>query len=351
MPAPMPEGDLRQEQDIQDQAPEPVPEGDLRLLLDDLYQDEIGSYRRREAAWLSLATHGVAILLLLLLPKWLDRGTPVIVPIRQKQDTTFLQLPSDMQKVQAPKSSRISDKDRIAQSRAPVPNKEDLRRLLDARNPGPPKQAPAPPAPVQPPPQPPGEQPQPALQGQVGAQAQQQTSQTAKLEVPLPARPKSPFSISSPGSTVSKAIQSVANTHGITSIPIGGGDYGAGIRPHVATRGDLEILSDTMGVDFGPYLKRLRQAVEEHWYPLIPQSAMPPEMKRGKVLVEFAILKDGRVAGLRILSGSGDIALDRAAYGAITYANPLPQLPEKFGGEFLLLRAHFYYNPDKNELE
>jgi TonB family protein len=340
-----------EEQIREDQPPAPVREGDLRLLLDDLYQDEIGSYRRREAAWLSLATHAVIILLLLLAPKWMGPRGPIIVPIQQKQDTTFLPLPSDLQKVEAPKSNRISDKNRIAQSRTPVPNKEELRRLLDARNPGPPRPATPPPAPVQPPAQPPSEQPQPALNGSVGAQAQQQTSQTAKLEAPVPARPKSPFSLSSPGSTVSKAIQSVANTHGITSIPIGGGDYGSGLRPKVATRGDLEILSDTMGVDFGPYLKRLRQAVEEHWFPLIPQSAMPPEMKKGKVLVEFAILKDGQVAGLRILSGSGDIALDRAAYGAITYANPLPQLPDKFGGEFLLLRAHFYYNPDKNELE
>jgi TonB family protein len=119
----------------------------------------------------------------------------------------------------------------------------------------------------------------------------------------------------------------------------------------VDTRGNLEILSDTMGVDFGPYMRRLRQAVQEHWDPLIPQSAMPPEMKRGTVIIEFAILKDGRVAGLRIVSPSGDTALDRAAYGAITYAIPLPQLPSNFSGDYLLLRAHFLYNPDKNDLE
>src|SRR5476649_1935120 len=102
-----------------------------------------------------------------------------------------------------------------------------------------------------------------------------------------------------PISALSKAIDNVANSHGAASVPLGGGNYGSGIRPRVDTRGNLEILSDTMGVDFGPYMQRLRRAVQEHWDPLIPQSAMPPEMKRGTVIIEFAILKDGKVAGLR----------------------------------------------------
>jgi TonB family protein len=340
-----------EEQIREDPAQPPVREGDLRLLLDDIYQDELGSYRRREAAWISLVTHVVIILLLLLAPKWISRSGIFIVPIQKKEDTTFLELPPDKLKVEAPKTNRISDKNRIAQTRTPVPNKDALKRLLDARNPGPPRPATPPPAPVQQAAQPPAEQPKPALHGSVPAEAQQQTSQTAKLNAPVPGRPKSLFTMQSPGSTVSQAIQRVANSHGVTSIPFGGGEYGAGIRPRVDHRGDLEILSDTMGVDFGPYLKRLRETIYQHWDPLIPQSAMPPEMKKGTVLIEFAILKDGRVAGLRILSGSGDIPLDRAAYGAITYANPLPQLPDKFAGDYLLLRARFLYNPDKKDLE
>jgi TonB family protein len=181
--------------------------------------------------------------------------------------------------------------------------------------------------------------------------AQRQPTQAAKVQPPLPPRPRIPFTIASPGSTVSQAIESVANSHGVTSMPFGGGDYGSGLRPKAATRGDLEILSDTLGVDFGPYLRRLKLTVQDHWYQIMPESAMPPEMKKGRVVVEFAILKDGRVAGLRIISSSGDIALDRAAYGGITYSNPLPALPGNFKGDYLLLRASFYYNPDNNQLE
>ena len=106
-----------------------------------------------------------------------------------------------------------------------------------------------------------------------------------------------------------------------------------------------------MGVDFGPYMKRLKFTVQNHWEPLIPESAMPPVMKKGVVVIEFAITKDGKVMGMKLISSSGDVALDRAAWAAITDAIPLPNLPTVFSGDYLQIRARFYYNPDKNDLE
>ena len=109
----------------------------------------------------------------------------------------------------------------------------------------------------------------------------------------------------------------------------------------------MDVLSDTMGVDFGPYLARVLHDVRENWYRIIPESARAPLMKKGKVSIEFAILKNGQVAGLQIVGTSGDVALDRAAYGGITASKPFPPLPTEFGGQYLALRFHFYYNPDK----
>jgi TonB family protein len=175
---------------------------------------------------------------------------------------------------------------------------------------------------------------------------------TAQLESPAPARPKkSPFAIASPGASVNDAIRSAAAGHGNAPVNFGGGEYGSGVKPNVATKGGLEILSDTMGVDFGPYMKRLRYTVQTHWDPLIPESAMPPVMKKGVVMIEFAITKEGKVMGMKLVGSSGDVALDRAAWGAITDAIPLPNLPTQFAGDYLLIRARFYYNPDKNDLE
>jgi TonB family protein len=115
-----------------------------------------------------------------------------------------------------------------------------------------------------------------------------------------------------------------------------------------ASYGPLEVLTDTMGVDFGPYLQRVVHDVKMNWYKFIPESA---KVQRGKLTMEFSILKDGTVAGMRFVATSGEVALDRAAWGGITASNPFPPLPKEFGGQYIALRFTFYYNPDKADLD
>jgi TonB family protein len=106
------------------------------------------------------------------------------------------------------------------------------------------------------------------------------------------------------------------------------------------------FLTDPIGVD---YLARVLHDAQEQWCKLIPLAAGPPENKKGKVVLEFAILKDGSVAGLKVVGSSGDLALDRPAYGSITGSNPFPPLPREFPGKYLLLRFTYYYNLDPDE--
>jgi TonB family protein len=96
--------------------------------------------------------------------------------------------------------------------------------------------------------------------------------------------------------------------------------------------GDVEVLTDTLSVDFGPYLKDLKAAVRKNWYRLIPQSAMMG--KQGKVSIEFIILKDGRITGMTLSSTSGDVALERAAWAGITASDPFAPLPNEFTGQY-----------------
>jgi TonB family protein len=107
----------------------------------------------------------------------------------------------------------------------------------------------------------------------------------------------------------------------------------------------LDILSDTMGVDFGPYLARVKHDVQLNWEELAPESARAPIFKQGKLAIQFAILKDGRVSAMQLADSSNDVALDRAAWGGINGSNPFPPLPTDFKGDYLLLRFTFYYNP------
>ena len=48
------------------------------------------------------------------------------------------------------------------------------------------------------------------------------------------------------------------------------GELGLGQRQPTARMGPIEITSDTMGVDFGPYLQRVLHDVERTWYQIIP---------------------------------------------------------------------------------
>jgi TonB family protein len=128
-------------------------------------------------------------------------------------------------------------------------------------------------------------------------------------------------------------------------------DYGLGLgtKP-TESMGPIDVLTDTMGVDFKPYLQKVLHDIRKNWYNLIPEEARAPLMKKGKVTIEFAILKDGTVVGMRLISTSGNVALDRGAWEGITASNPFPPLPTEFGGKYIGLRFGFYYNPDKAEL-
>ena len=105
-----------------------------------------------------------------------------------------------------------------------------------------------------------------------------------------------------------------------------------------------EILTDTMGVDFGPYLTRITQIVRQNWYNLMPPSVYPPGLQQGKVSIEFVIVKDGKTMRMVVHTSSGDVALDRAAWGSITASTPFPPLPKEFPGQILGLRFYYFYN-------
>jgi TonB family protein len=89
----------------------------------------------------------------------------------------------------------------------------------------------------------------------------------------------------------------------------------------------------------------LRYTVQSHWDPLVPAVAHPPISKSGTVVIEFAIMKDGKVDGMKLTKSSNDFKLDAAAWGAIINSIPLPTLPLEFKGDSLRVRCSFAYNP------
>lgn len=328
----------------------------IPILLEQL-QDDLERSRKREALWMSLFLHALVIIAIFTSPKWTAwipaRTVVVATPqelIEKQQELTYLNAAPDEQKLkERPKTDVISDKDRVATSRKPQLDRHELKKILDSGMPG----APGPIAPQAMPAQQPMAQMQRGQQGQEQQQnnggqglSDPQASQSARLQ-PAP-NPFAGAGAVSPGSAIEQAARAAAANRG--GYGGGGGDYGMSTGGSGKVKSDMDVLSDTMGVDFGPYLQRVLHDVKMNWYNLIPEAARAPLLRKGKVSIEFAITKEGSVAGLTIVGPSGDVSLDRAALGGITGSNPFPPLPREFRGNYLALRFHFYYNPDKNDL-
>jgi outer membrane biosynthesis protein TonB len=330
-------------------------------------QDELDRSRMREAFWISVIVHLLVAITVFTSPVWgprFDRWWAKIHPQRavllvspantRDKELTYLALPPDAQKLtRKPNTNIISDKDRMAMKRSPQLDRQELRRILDSSRPG----RPGPPSPQGPAPQPSppaaaqAAPPQAQQQQQQAAQARppdQQNNQMAKLQPPP--QPKVNFGApQSAQSTIAEAARAAAANRSAGGNGGSAGDFGLGQgRQPTQAVGGLDVLSDTMGVDFGPYLDRVLHIVKQNWINEIPEGA---RYKKGKLAIEFAILKDGRVAGMQRVASSNDITLDRAAWGGITASNPFPPLPAEFKGQYLALRFYFYYNMDQEDLQ
>jgi hypothetical protein len=105
-----------------------------------------------------------------------------------------------------------------------------------------------------------------------------------------------------------------------------------------------QILSDTQGVDFSAYMRKLHDDIQHNWDPLIPEEVEPPLLKKGITGIRFIILPDGQIGKMILESPSGDEPLDRAAWNAIISEGQFPPLPRQFHGPDLELRVGFFYN-------
>jgi len=308
----------------------------------------------REKLWIALIIHMLVAWYLLYGPKYIYHVRvvdPSVIMKQRAKDLTFLDLPPDaLKKVKPKPTDIISDKDRIAQSQHPTLDRKTLQELEAMRRAGPPVPTPAP-APTQQPaapatPAPP--QPQVAQQRAPTPPAQPlpQNNQAHLEAPPMAPQPNFRSGATNPNEALQQAMRQAMQGRAGQY----GGDMGQGaLSQHQGIQGAVDILSDTMGVDFGPYIQRVIWDTKRAWYPIIPEEARPPLNKQGKVLIRFRIMPDGSVESMQLESPSGDVALDKAAWGGITGASPFPPLPKEFKGPFLELRFYFLYNIDPGD--
>jgi len=128
------------------------------------------------------------------------------------------------------------------------------------------------------------------------------------------------------------------------------GNVGSG-RPGPQKFGGVDILSDTQGVDFDPYLRRLLGDIKRNWEPLLPPEAGSPLFKQGETYIRFTILPDGSIksASMHLDGSTHDVAIDKSCWNAITSEGQYPPLPKNFHGSEFELRIHFLTNKQPAE--
>ncbi len=99
------------------------------------------------------------------------------------------------------------------------------------------------------------------------------------------------------------------------------------------------IQFDTMGVEFGPWVRRFVEQVKRNWF--VPQAAW---LLRGWVVLQFNIQKDGRISNLSIVRPSEVVAFNNAAANAIRTSNPTEPLPPEYPAPEAVFTVTFYYN-------
>jgi TonB family protein len=294
----------------------------------------------REKLWIALLVHLLLVWLLFYGSKHhFFNQVRVVNPAEQIQKNpkqlTFLTMPKDLEKVVKPKPTPIiSDKNRVAETPHPTLDRKTLEQLQAMRRAGPPKlTAPPAPAPQRQTAQPQQQHPTPPAQP---LPQNNQARLTAPPQAPVPNVRSGP---SNPNQQLRNAMRQAMQGGQL------GGDNGMNApSQHPGIAAGVDVLSDTMGVDFGPYLQRVVYDTERAWYPIIPEEARPPFNKQGETYIEFVILPNGNVTDMHLVGPSGDVPLDRAAWAGIIGASPFPPLPRAFKGPFLKLRFEFLYN-------
>jgi len=317
---------------------------------------ETAVWRRRTLFLASVMLHILLALLIAFAPDIFRRGRLMMgIPInaQPERQVTTLWLPPDLLKSlrePPPEARNLSDKNRRAQGRSPTVDPNGVHMPYSRGNTPLPEIARG--GPLAPPPSPPAAAPTPPPGGAPAAPTPQPKSDNGlRLEDVKPQSGGGAGRFRVPSLTPGQAIQqSMQQSAGRGSYPSGGGGVGSGgnsdlefnnLHPNFSTEMPT-ILSDTRGVDFGPYLARVVYIVRRNWYAVIPESARLGE--RGRVGIVFEILKDGSVPQLRLVASSGSDPLDRAAVTGVHSSIPFPPLPQEFTGNHLVLQFIFLYN-------
>jgi TonB family protein len=114
---------------------------------------------------------------------------------------------------------------------------------------------------------------------------------------------------------------------------------------HIPLR-NVDVLSDTQGLDLTPYLRLNVHFIQHNWWKLTSDEAIGPSHELRDLVLEFTVARDGALIDAKLTQPSSDSVLDQAALEALRRSSPFQALPSDYAGESLALRLRLHYDPN-----
>jgi TonB family protein len=93
-----------------------------------------------------------------------------------------------------------------------------------------------------------------------------------------------------------------------------------------------------LGNRLGWYAEIVRQRIAQQWL----TNGLDARSQQSPAIVSFTIMRDGRIADVRVIQPSGNPNIDNTAQRAVYQASPLPALPPQITDSSI--SAQFTFN-------
>ena len=293
----------------------------------DSIEDELARRRFRESLYISFFVCVALAWVVLYGPRYLWHSPQLVNPSDVLQHREMVELNAPVLPHNAPSAPRA----------APKVDTKTLEKLRSAAPP-----APATPQPTASTPAPPSTPPMPATAPVLPSAPAPVARPAAPLaDAPAP-QPTSKPNFGTP-STADSMNSLLRIVHAIARVAQGFVTASALARVPWQAEALLCFLICRASI-FPTICAVCRWTCIETWIPLLPEETEPPLMKQGETYIEFSILPDGRIDGMKLVGSTHDVAIDKAAWGSIVSEGQFPPLPKQFHGPNLTLRFHYLVN-------
>ena len=100
-----------------------------------------------------------------------------------------------------------------------------------------------------------------------------------------------------------------------------------------------QILFDSKGVEFGPWIRRFVAQIKRNWF--VPYAFMT---MHGQVVLTFYVHDDGSISEVQVVKPSSVDGFTNSSFNAILSSNPTQALPPEYPDDRAFFTVTFFYN-------